>query len=88
MWCHSAGGFLDELHRTFSIYEDASMFFKFHVLLCVCLCVCIMYVCVHACHSAYAEVREHIYGVGSLLPPLGGFQESAQAFGASCAFTF
>lgn len=41
MWCHSAGVFLDELHRTFSIYEDASMFFKFHVLLYVCVYVCI-----------------------------------------------
>jgi len=39
----------------------------------VCVCVCGVYrcVCIHMCHSAYAEVRCLVVGVVSLFPPHG-----------------
>lgn len=41
------------------------------------------------CHRDYVEIREQLHGIGSLHPPLGGFQElisGSQAFVAK-AFT-
>lgn len=47
-----------------------------YVCVHICMYMCVICICGSPCHSVCLEVKEQLYGVGSLFLPLGRFWES------------